>query len=157
MSTTPAAPAGDVAVICVELFTVKDVASTEPNLTVLALVKLVPVMTTELPPLIEPAEGVTPVIVGGGKYEYLLAATTEDVPTDVVTLTSTVPAVPLGTFAVISVPKVLTAKSATLSAVDPKDTPVKPTKFVPVMTTLFPPAAGPLLDATAVTAGEAMG
>ena len=67
MSTTPAAPAGDVAVICVELFTVKDVASTEPNLTVLALVKLVPVMTTELPPLIEPAEGVTPVIVGGGK------------------------------------------------------------------------------------------
>ena len=49
MSTVPVL-AGDVAVIEVELLTVKEVALALPNLTAVAPVKLVPVMVTLVPP-----------------------------------------------------------------------------------------------------------
>ena len=49
MSTTPAPPAGDVAVICVDEFTVK-LAALDPNFTAVAPLKSVPVMTTVVPP-----------------------------------------------------------------------------------------------------------
>ena len=64
MSTVPAAPAGEVAVICVAELTVYDVALFAPNLTAVAPVKLVPVMTTLVPPAVGPDAGDTPVTVG---------------------------------------------------------------------------------------------
>jgi hypothetical protein len=57
-------PAGEVAVIEVAEFTVTPVAAVAPNLTVLAAVKLVPVMVTVAPPAVEPLVGLTPVTVG---------------------------------------------------------------------------------------------
>ena len=63
ISTTPL-PAGDVAVICVPLFTVKPVAAVAPNVTAVAPVKFVPVSVTEVPPAADPAVGLTDVTVG---------------------------------------------------------------------------------------------
>ena len=55
ISTAPALPAGEVAVICVALLTVNEVAAVTPNFTAVAPVKLVPVMVTEVPPAVVPA------------------------------------------------------------------------------------------------------
>ncbi len=74
------------------------------------------------------------------------------VPPAVVTVTSTVPAVPAGAVAVIRV-ALLTVK--VVAAVGPNDTPVAPVRFVPVIVTVFPPAVGPAVGLTAVTAGAA--
>ena len=63
-STVPAACAGASAVSCVEEVKVTDVAGVVPKLTVVAAVKLVPVIVTVLPPLVGPAFGATAVIVG---------------------------------------------------------------------------------------------
>ena len=62
-STVPV-PAGDVAVILVELTTVKVVAASVPKCTAVAPVKAVPVMVTEVPPAVGPEVGLTPVTVG---------------------------------------------------------------------------------------------
>ena len=62
-STAPAVPAGDVAVIEVALTTVKE-ALVPPNFTALALLKLVPVMVTLVPPAVGPLAGVIAVTVG---------------------------------------------------------------------------------------------
>jgi hypothetical protein len=64
-STVPE-PAGAVAVIEVAEFTVKVEAAVVPNFTVLAPVKLVPVMVTEVPPAVDPVLGLTLVTVGAG-------------------------------------------------------------------------------------------
>jgi hypothetical protein len=64
-STVPAAPAGEVAVIWVALSTVKPEAAVDPKLTAVAPVKWVPVMTTDVPPAVEPEVGEIPVTVGG--------------------------------------------------------------------------------------------
>src|SRR5580704_4042907 len=58
-STVPALPAGDVAVICVALFTVKVVAAVAPNLTAVAPVKLGTdeVIVTLVPPATGPEFG----------------------------------------------------------------------------------------------------
>ena len=71
------------------------------------------------------------------------------VPLGVVTVTSTAPAACAGEVAVIEV-ALTTVK---LAAVPPNDTAVAPVKFVPLIVTLVPPAAGPLLGLTAVTVG----
>ena len=63
-STVPADPAGAVAVICVALLTVKPVAAVPPKVTAVAPERLVPVMTTEVPPAVGPAVGETEVTVG---------------------------------------------------------------------------------------------
>jgi hypothetical protein len=60
--TDPVAPVPTNAVICVSELTVKLVAAVPPKLTVLALVKPVPVITTELP--VPVVVGVKDVIVG---------------------------------------------------------------------------------------------
>ena len=65
-STAPALPAEEIAVIWVDEFTVKLVAAVLPNLTAVAPVKLLPVMTTEVPPAAGPLAGLTPVTVGVG-------------------------------------------------------------------------------------------
>jgi hypothetical protein len=65
-STVPEDPAGDTAVTVVEDVTLNDVAATEPNLTAVAPVKLVPVTVSEVPPAVEPVLGLTLVTVGAG-------------------------------------------------------------------------------------------
>ena len=62
-STVPA-PAGEVAVMEVALFTVKLVAAVAPNFTAVAAVKPVPVMLTIVPPAVGPLVGAMPVTVG---------------------------------------------------------------------------------------------
>lgn len=64
-STVPAAPAGEVAVIWAALSTVKPDAAVDPKRTAVTPVKLVPVITTEVPPAVEPDVGEIPVTVGG--------------------------------------------------------------------------------------------
>ena len=65
MSTTPALPAGEIAVIEVQLLTVKELALVAPNFTAVGLMKLLPVMLTLVPPAVEPLEGEMPNTVGG--------------------------------------------------------------------------------------------
>jgi hypothetical protein len=64
--TVPADSAGDVAVIDVEEFTVTAVAVTVPNITVAPDTKPVPVIATEVPPLVGPLVGLMNVTVGLG-------------------------------------------------------------------------------------------
>jgi len=59
--------------------TVKLVAATVPNFTAVAPVKLVPVMVTDVPPLVGPAFGLTPVTVGPpDQLEALRSTATDD-------------------------------------------------------------------------------
>lgn len=51
------------AVICVDVATTRD-AATAPIFTLVVPMKLVPVMVMEVPPNVEPAFGLTKVIVG---------------------------------------------------------------------------------------------
>ena len=149
MSTTPAACAGVVAVIVVELTTtVTPVTGRPPNVTAVAPVKLVPVMVTKVPPAIGPEFGLTLETVG--TVTYVNAAVPVPVPPGVVTATSTAPAVPAGAVTVI----VVALSTVTfVAAVLPNVTAVAPVKFEPVIVTLVPPEAGPELGLTPVTVG----
>ena len=72
-----------------------------------------------------------------------------DVPAGVVTVTSTVPALPAGEVAVTDV-----AESAVIDAAfAPKSTAVAEPRFVPVITTELPPAVRPALGEMLVTVG----
>ena len=62
-STVPA-PAGDVAVIDVAELTVKAVALVTPNVTAVAPVNPVPVIVTDVPPVVGPDVGAIDVTVG---------------------------------------------------------------------------------------------
>jgi hypothetical protein len=62
----PEDPAGDTAVTVVEDVTMNDAAGTEPNLTAVAPLKLVPVTVSEVPPAVEPVFGLTEETVGAG-------------------------------------------------------------------------------------------
>ena len=64
-STAPTEPAGAVAVIEVAEFTVKLVAGFAPKSTAVAPVKLVPLMVTDVPPPVEPLEGLSDTTDGG--------------------------------------------------------------------------------------------
>jgi hypothetical protein len=64
-STVPADPAGAVAVICVAELTVKLVAGVDPKLTAVAPVKLVPEIVTEVPPPLDPTDGLAETTEGG--------------------------------------------------------------------------------------------
>ena len=64
IDAAPAACAGAVATIEVELCTLTLDAATEPNFTVAPLAKFVPVIVTAVPPLVLPVVGWKPVIVG---------------------------------------------------------------------------------------------
>ena len=57
-------PAGAVAVICVALTTLNELAAVPPNLTAVAPVKFAPVMVTPVPPDGGPVFGLTPVTAG---------------------------------------------------------------------------------------------
>ena len=62
----PAVPVGTVALIEVELTTLKLVAAAPPMVTALAPVKFVPVMVIAVPPSVVPVDGETLVMVGAG-------------------------------------------------------------------------------------------
>jgi hypothetical protein len=87
------APVGTVAVICVSEFTLKLVAVTPPNFTLLVCVRLRPVITTGVPP--GPLVGLKLVIYGLTRNFLLLLS----VPLGVVTVIKPLVA-PLGTVAV---------------------------------------------------------
>jgi len=138
MSTIPRGSGGEVAVIEVALFTVREEAGVVPNLTWVAPVKLVPVMVTEVPPAADPELGLTAVTVGSGvatNVNQSTGASTAETPAGVVTVTSTVP-VAIGEVAVIWV-ALFTVKP--WAGTVPKVTAVVPVKLVPVMVTELPP------------------
>ena len=64
MTSTVPVPAGLVAVIEVSLTTVKSVAAVVPKSTTVAPVNPVPVIVTEVPPVVGPLVGVRPVTTG---------------------------------------------------------------------------------------------
>ena len=74
-----------------------------------------------------------------------------DVPPAVVTVTSTAPTLPAGTVAVTEVAVLAVIEPA----VAPNLTEVAEVRLVPVMTTLVPPAVGPLVGEMDVTVGAA--
>jgi hypothetical protein len=150
ISTAPADPAGEVAVIEVAEFTVNEVALVVPNLTAETEVKPVPVMLTLVPPAVGPAFGLTAVTVGAAWYVKWSAEVAVEVPLEVVTVTSTVPADPAGELAVIEVAEFTVNEVA---SVVPNLTAVAASKFVPVMVTLVPPEDAPTVGLTAVTVG----
>jgi len=65
-STDEAASAGLTATICVSVFDVTLAAGTEPNLTEVAKSSPVPVIVTEVPPLVGPLVGLMPLTTGVG-------------------------------------------------------------------------------------------
>ena len=142
-------PAGAVAEMEVGLMTVKLVADVVPNLTAVAPLKFVPVMVTVVPPATGPLDGETPVSAGSAINVNWSAADVTLVPSGVVTVTSTVP-VPAGEVAVMV--DGLTTVNA-VAATTPNLTLLAPVKFVPVMVTVVPPAAGPKVGLSAVTIG----
>src|SRR5665213_2854070 len=68
LTFTAPVPAAVIAVIWVAESTVKLAAAVVPNLTAVAPVKPVPVMTTLVPPALGPDVGASPEIVGGAIY-----------------------------------------------------------------------------------------
>jgi hypothetical protein len=70
-----------------------------------------------------------------------------------VTVTVTTPALPAGVVAVIDV---LLTTTTFVAVVPPNVTVAPEAKFAPVIVTAVPPATGPLLGLTLLTAGEAM-
>jgi hypothetical protein len=86
MSTDPV-PGGEIAVIDVSEFTVKDVAGVEPNFTPVAPVNPAPRRFTVVPPIRGPEFGATPVMLM--RYVKVSALVVSDVPASVVTVTST--------------------------------------------------------------------
>src|SRR5438105_320640 len=108
----------------------------------------VPVIVMVVPPALGPLLGFTPVIVARNlNWSF---AETALVPPTVVTVTSTPAGLSGGEAATIEV-AVLTAKLA--AATEPNLTALAALKFVPLMVTLVPPATGPILGASPVTAG----
>jgi hypothetical protein len=124
----PEAPVQTVAVIVVELTTVKENAETPPKLTAVAPVKLVPVIMiiAEVAPLV----GVNDVIVGNRPNKK---PEIEALPNGVVTLMF--PLAPVPTTAVMVVGDT-TVKE--LAGTPPKLTAVAPVKFKPVIVTIVP-------------------
>jgi hypothetical protein len=111
---------------------------------------LVPVIGTLVPPAIGPADGLTPVMVGGATNVNWSAVPVALVPPGVVTVISMVPADCAGAVAVILL-ELLMVK--VLAAVPPKLTAVAPVNPVPLIVTLVPPAVGPEAGLTLVTEG----
>jgi hypothetical protein len=140
------APAGTIAVICVEESTLKLAAPVPLNATNVAPVKLVPVITTLVPA--GPLAGEKPEIVGDGitVNELVLVAAPAGVVTEIVPVVA-----PAGTAAVIWV------EESTLKLTAPvplKATRVAPVRLVPVITTLVPtgPVAGEKFEIAGATA-----
>ncbi len=148
-SFTPAVPAGVIAVMLVALTTTTLVAETLPTFTLVAPVKLVPVMVIEVPPSVVPDVGETLVMVGSGVM-YVNALESIAVPPAVVTATLLAPAVPAGVFAVT---EVLDTATPFVAATPPIVTLLAPVKLVPVMEIVVPPSVVPDVGARLVRVG----
>src|ERR1019366_6541354 len=137
-STVPTGSTGAAAVIEVSELTMTELAGAEPKVTALAPVRLVPVMVTEVPPVVRPEVGERPVTVGAGgsENENWSAVVVALVPPGVVTVTSTVPTGSTGAAAVIEVSE-LTMNE--LAGAEPKVTALAPVRSVPVIVTEVPP------------------
>jgi hypothetical protein len=133
-------------------FTVKPAAAVPPNSTAVAPVKPLPLIVTEVPPLLLPEEVPRPVTLGAAGVRYVKVSELPvlEVPLLVVTCTSTLPAAPAGATADISESLRMVKLVA---AVPPKATAVAPEKFVPEIRTAWPPAVLPVLGLTEVTLG----
>lgn len=108
-------------------------------------------MVTVFPPAVGPAFGLRLLTVGAPKA-YLSPDDAALVPPGVVTLTSTVPWACAGATALTWLEE---TKVTELDAVDPKWAPSPDTTNpVPLMVTVFPPAAGPALGLRLVTVGS---
>ena len=147
---TPQVPIGVLAVMDVALTTTTLVAATPFTFTLVAPVKLVPVIVIAVLPLVGPDVGEIEVIVGAATYVNALALVA--VPPTVVTATLLAPAVPAGVFAVIEVALTTT----TLVAATPFTLIlVAPVKLVPVIVNAVPAASGPEAGLTVVMFGAA--
>ena len=127
------------------------VAATPPTVTLVAPVKLVPVIVIAVPPAVEPEVGETEEIVGGAKYVNAFVAVA--VPFGVVTATLFAPTVPAGVTAVTLVDEITTTLVA---ATPPTVTLVAPVRFIPVIVIVIavPPAVGPDVGVIAVIAAD---
>ncbi|MEN9668681.1 MAG: hypothetical protein RLZZ386_588, partial [Planctomycetota bacterium] len=146
----PAVPAGVTAVTLVDETTTTLVAATPPTVTLVAPVKLVPVIVIAVPPAVEPDVGETDETVGGAKYVNAFVAVA--VPFGVVTATLVAPTVPAGVTAVTLVDETTTTLAA---ATPPTITLVAPVKLVPVIVIAVPPAVEPVAGETKEIVGGA--
>jgi hypothetical protein len=119
---------------------------------------VVPVKVIVTPEMATPSEAATfpsrtescGVGVSGETYVYVVAAEVAEVPSALVTFTSTGPAAPAGIASTIWLAVSLT-KLVTL--VVPKITALAPAKSPPLMVTVLPPDVGPDAATMLVTAG----
>jgi len=147
----PTVPAGVLAVIEVALTTTTLVAATPFTFTLVAPVKLAPVIVIAVLPLVGPDIGKIEAIVGAATYVNALALVA--VPPTFVTATLFAPAVPAGVLAVIEVALTTT----TLVAATPFTfTLVTPVKLVPVIVIAVLPLVGPDVGEIEVIVGAAM-
>ena len=150
-SFRPAVPAAVIAVTEVALSTFTLVAATPPTTTLLAPVKLVPVMVIVVPPKAEPDVGETVVMVGAATYVNAPVLVT--LPPGVVNTTSFKPAVDAP---VTAVTEVALTTATLVAATPPTTTLLAPVKLVPVMVMVVAPAMGPNTGATVVMVGTAI-
>ncbi len=146
----PAVPVGVTAVMLVALITTTLVAALPPTFTLVAPVKLVPVMVIEVPPNVVPDVGLTLVMVGNGTT-YVNTLFNEIVPPGVVTETFLAPAPEAGVTAVI-LPALTT--TTLVAAMSPTITLVAPVKLVPVMEINVPPKIVPEGGETLASVGD---
>ena len=131
------------AVMVVDETTTTLVAATPPTVTLVAPVKLVPVIVIGVPPKVEPEVGETEEIVVGAKYINAFDALA--VPFGVVTTTLFAPTVPAGVTTVTLVDETTTTLVA---ATPPTVTLVAPVKLAPVIVIAVPPAVKPEFGVT---------
>ena len=109
--------------------------------------------TTLLPVVTGPGPAREIEVTAQGTYVNWSAGLVADVPPNVVTVTSTIPAEPAGDVAMIDV-GLLTVKL--VAAAVPNITAEAPLRFVPVIVTDVPPVAGPAVGAIPLTVGGAV-
>ena len=139
----PIMPAGVTAVMEVALTTTTLVAGLPPTVTLLAPVKLVPVMVIGVPPLNNPEFGLTLEMVGAATYVNVIACDVD--PPAVVTTMVFAPAAPAGVTAVMEVALTTTTLVAGLP---PTVTLLAPVKLLPVIVMAVPPKVVPEVGET---------
>src|SRR5260370_28756808 len=145
---------GAMARMLVSLTMANDAAAVPPKVTAVAPRKPVPVIVTTVPPPVPPVDGFKELTVGAETALYVKwsALPVEDVAAKVVTVMSTVPAVPGGAVATMA------ASDSTLNAsaaAVPNCTPFAPVKPLPLTVTPGPPAALPEVGVVPGTTGAA--
>jgi hypothetical protein len=151
MSHVPAASAGETAVSVVVDMMVNLVAATEPNKTLVVWPNPEPVMVTVVFPAVVPDVGEMDVTTGGLLTNVNMSPVTDvEVPADVVTKMSYVPAASAGETAVSLVDDTTVNLVA---ATEPKRTLVVPSKALPLIVTVVPPVVEPEVGVMDVITG----